>query len=39
MATENKLLKISKTEKKKNAEQTKAKTSKNTLSFIKLKKI
>ncbi|MBQ8659754.1 MAG: penicillin-binding protein [Bacilli bacterium] len=39
MATENKLLKISKTEKKKNAEQTKAKTSKNPLSFIKLKKI
>ena len=38
MATENKMIKISKTEKKKNTDKTKAKTTKNPLSFIDFKK-
>lgn len=38
MATENKMIKISKTEKKKQNDKTKAKSSKNPLSFIDFKK-
>ena len=38
MAKENKMIKISKTEKKKNTDKTKAKTTKNPLSFIDFKK-